>query len=354
MLSTIARLVNPRKRRHAAVPLRSPLITTGDTDDKAERRLARSLAEALDDALGNNRAHQLRALVESSQRIAHRHPQLTERVARMRFSAGDAAAALSLIDACTTATSSLRLLRCACLIAAGRRTEAHQELFQWCQRRAVPIDARLMLALLEWDSGDIESASAALRENLRQLDDGDERTLMLSLCLAVERGHHDRAAEVAVRLRQCCAGRMCVPDVDVLMATLGLQSPAPATHLTDPQLEGFVTELIAAEATIPALVESLELRRDRSLCIMLADALERAVGELRDMPVALEALARLRLLLGERDEALSLIERGLAINPMSAALARLQRSLTADAAADRSAAQATTVTPNDAQRSKAA
>ena len=281
MLTAIAKLINPRKRRDATLPLRTKTSPQARcTPNDAERSLARSLGESIDESVDRRHRHRLTVLVEAAMRIAHRHPHLTERLARLRLADDDAQAALSLIEALTEQElpSSLRLLRCACLIQAGRRTEAHQELCRWCHDRSAPIDARLMSALLDWETGDVASADAALRQNIRQLESGDERTLMAALCLAVEHNNPERVAVLAQQLRQCTTGQTCSPDVDVLMGTLGVAVPPAATHLSDPQIDDFVTELIAAEATIPALVESLQISPDRAITTMLVDAIERALA----------------------------------------------------------------------------
>lgn len=358
MLTVLARLINPRKRRDAPIVLRAAKQSRGFVPDDAERSVARSLAESLDEALAHNHEHRLSVLSEASLRIAHRHPHLTERLARLRMNANDADGALALIDAVTELPSSLRLLRCACLLQAGRRAEAHQDLSKWCTYSAAHIDARVMAALLDWEAGDVKSANALLRENLRQLGNLDVRTLMAALCLAVHENNADRVATLVEQLRQCTAGRTCTPDIEVLMGSLGVTAPAPTTHLSDPQLDAFVTEIIAAEQTLPALVESLEIKPDTAICAMLIDALDRALPDLSNASAGIEVLARLHLLQGQRDAAAALVQRGLESNPMSAALVLLHHELEQRAAvtptpADIRHAQRTIET-RDPHRSKAA
>ena len=59
--------------------------------------------------------------------------------------------------------------------------------------------------------------------------------------------------------------------------------------------------------------------------MLLTLAIERALPDLRDKVTAVEGLARLSALCGADEDARRWAQRGLAINPMSACLARLLR-----------------------------
>lgn len=333
MLSVVARILNPRKRTDT--PQRSELATRvraaapliiNDDDDRA---LARSLADALDEAVGLGKAHQTNMIAQSAARIAHRHPQLTERLARLRLRENDADAALHLIEACSERTDSLRLLHIACMLQNGRIVEAHQDLSQWCHHSSAPIEARLLLALLEWEQGDLESASMHLRDNIRAAaaELGDEKTLMLLTCLAIERDNLEHATHWADRLRQTMWRRIGVPDVNVFIHSLNVPSNDTAIAPTVDQLGALATELIAAESAIPAIVEALEIEFDAAAADMLAVGIEHALYDFNAPATALEALARLNILLQRPERAAQWIDLGLAENPLSASLMLLKQSV---------------------------
>jgi len=334
MRSVLDRLLHPRRRDHTPVLSSSTRATTNSVarHDEAQRQLARSLAEALDDALRNRRIHQLRAIAESALRIAHQHPQLTERLARMRLGDGDAEGALDLIDASIEQTASLRLLRNVCLVQVGRRAEAHHDLARWVDEAPVPMDARLMLALLDWEAGNCDDAVAHLRDNLRQFENGDERTLTLLMCLAIERGRADQATTWAQQLRRCTWQRPTTGNVELIIASLNLPGWS-AVQPTEQQLDTLAMELIAAEPAIGAMVDALELEPDKAATELLAVGLERALPDLSDETRAIEALARLHVQLGRSVQALHWINLGLQRSPMSASLILLKRQL--DPPADR-------------------
>jgi len=66
---------------------------------------------------------------------------------------------------------------------------------------------------------------------------------------------------------------------------------------------------------------------DKPSAEMLAIGIERALPDLSGETVAIEALARLHILLGRDEQALHWIDRGLETSPMSAALTLLKRQL---------------------------
>lgn len=332
MLAVVQRIIHPRKRLDAPVVV-SRKITSSNAfkphaiNEDDERALARSLAEALDEAIALGRLNQTKVIAQSARRIAHRHPQLTERLARLQLAADDADAALDLIDACRERTDSLRLLRCACLLQSGRIVEAHQDLSVWCHHSSAPIEARQLLAILEWEQGDLDAASIHLRNNLCDARVVDDKTLMLLTCLAAERGSSDEATKWAERLRQATWRRDITPDVNILIQSLGVNSVATAMAPTTEQLGALATELLAAESAIPALVESLEMEFDPAIADMLASGIERGIDEFASPAVAIEALAKLNIMLERYDRAAQWIERGRVQFPLSATLSLLEQAI---------------------------
>lgn len=328
MRAALDRLLHPRRRRHGPAVSPSNRPASAPRHDDAQRQVARELAEALDDALRHHRRHQVSVLAESALRIAHKHPLLTERLARLRLADDDADAALDLIEASAEQTASLRLLRNVCLLQVGRRAEAHHDLCRWTDEGEdpAPMDARVMLALLDWEAGDRDCAIAHLLDNIAQFETGDERTLTALTCLAVERGRIDQAAQWARRLRQCTWQRPGAANAELIIASLNLPESF-AVQPTSHQLDALAMELIAAEPAVGALVDALELEPDRAAAEMLVAGLERALPDLASPPAAIEALARLEVQLGRDHRALHWIDRGLSISPMSAALMLLKRQL---------------------------
>jgi hypothetical protein len=256
---------------------------------------------------------------------------LCERQARLCAVRGDASTALNIIDTTGHRTSSLRLLRAACLVQAGRRDEAHLELRQWAQRPSAPVAARSMLALLEWHDGDMTAACDALRTNLRQFE--DPATLAALMLMHEVRGHTQQADRWAERLRTACAFSTEAPLYNRMLRSIGREpidsaEPGPA----DAHIETLALELIAGEAAIPALVDAQRLKPQRAIGELLCAALERALPDLDDRAAAFIAIADLNELLGDVTAAIDWAERGAKECPMSAALARRLIELRSDSA----------------------
>lgn len=333
MLSVVARFLNPRKRTdlpsQSALSTRDRIAVPLTINDDDDRALARSLADALDEAVAMGKAHQTKIIAQSASRIAHRHPQLTERLARLRLAENDADAAIHLIEACSERTDSLRLLHVACLLQNGSTVEAHHDLNKWCHHSSAPAEARLLLALLEWEQGDLDAVSMHLRDNIRAAaaELGDEKTLMLLTCLATERNNLDHAAHWANRLRQTMWRRTGQPDVTLFINSLNVPSNETAIAPTKDQLGALATELLAAESAIPAMVEALEIEFDAASADMLAIGIEHGLNDFAARTTAIEALSRLNVLLQRPERANTWIELGLAENPLSASLMLLKQSL---------------------------
>lgn len=259
-------------------------------------------------------------LAASALRLAMKHPSIADRLARLRLTQGNPDLALAMIESCHKQTAGLRLLRIACLIQLGRKAEAHAELHRWSKRSAAPLDARLLLALLEWEAGDPEAARQAVLRNLKHME--DPRSLELLMLLALHQSRCEPAEKWAQRLRTCAATSPETPDIDLLFRSLNLSL---AHHEAEPpavQVNGLAMELVMAEPVIPVLVEAQRLQPRRSAARLLCRAIEAALPELSDRAAAFEALMNLEVLLDNHETARNWAERAHELSPMSVSLTR--------------------------------
>ncbi len=290
------------------------------------RRVARRLAAAIEKA---GDAAAAGRYAERGARFAAKSARLTECLARLHLSGGDPETALRTIDGCRSRPASLRLLRAACLLLLGQRAEAHLDLLHWSARATAPLDARVLLALLEWQRGHHDDAIRSLQRNLRHLD--DPRTLAALVLVCAHRGRSGQVAFWASRLREAArvGGTHGAPDVEILLQSLGLPGRAGEASPVRQEIDSLAMELLTAEPAIPALVEAQRLRPDPATIALLRQALERTHGDLADQSAGAEALSRLALLEGDRDATARWARRGLDLNPMSASLTRLANELDA-------------------------
>lgn len=231
------------------------------------------------------------------------------------------------------------MLRSVCLLALGRRLEAHLELNEWARKSSAPLQARVLLALLEWFAGDRHSAMAALLRNMKQLE--DPRSLTALTLIAAAEGRRDLASCWAVRLRNLCAWSGSLSDVNLILRSIGFETLARSELVPgQSHIDALATELLANEAVVPALVQSMCLRTprlqdnanrtpadNRSSAALLMKAIEKALPDLEDGAAGYEALAQLSIAIDDRPTALEWANRGLASYPLSANLARLAREL---------------------------
>jgi hypothetical protein len=257
------------------------------------------------------------------------YPPLAERVARLRVRQGRVETALAIIDSCPASSASLRLLRAVCLLRLGRGIEAQLDLRQWCRRGSTPLDARVLLACLDAQTGDAESALAALQRNLRQLEHA--RSLQLLTVLAVLANRAAPATAWAARLREV-DGLHSDAESSILLHGMGLDDRRVASVVHARHVEQLANELVACEPAIAVLVEAQHRRLERSVAALLARAVERALPELNQRAAAIEAIVRLSLMLDDTASALLWAERGLALHPRSASLALLAQRLQVQAA----------------------
>lgn len=267
-------------------------------------------------------------LIRAADRIAGPTPRGLETRARLRLAEGRLDEALRVVeDAAAPLPSSLRLLRAACLVRAGRREEAHADLHRWCRRASAPIDARLLLAHLERDAGDAPAATAALARNLHLLEDPD--TIEALALLAATTGRRAEAESWIRRLEQATAFTPRNERTRLLRIGLGLPARRTSVEATPRQVATLALELLGAEETLPGLVAAQQIAPCRSTARLLARAIERVRDDFASPPLAYEALGRLALDLDGVAAARHWVEAGLTAHPMSAPLVLLARDLDA-------------------------
>ncbi len=313
-------------------PLRRWVATVKPVDRNGpqtapQRGLARRLADVIDGAVALGLWDHADRLAKTAAAMAPDCPRLVEALARLRLAQGDPERALRMIDTCRTRPASLRLLRATCLLFLGERTEAHLDLYRWSSRASAPLDARLLLGLLERGTDD-STAIRTLQRNLRHLE--DVRTLQALLLINTRRGRAEQSQTWAGRLRAGCSA--CSDDqaaiTDLLLQSLGMTGLGAGAAPTPDQVNALAMELITFESAIPTLAEAQRRRPHLPTARLLARAVELALPDLSDGSAALQVLARLSVVLGDREAALRFAERGLARNPMSAQLALLVDELT--------------------------
>jgi tetratricopeptide (TPR) repeat protein len=294
--------------------------------DQPPRRLARRLADAIDRAMALGLWEHADRLARTAVSLAPGYARLAEPLARLRLAQGDPETALRIIEGCRNPPASMRLLRATCNLFLGARGDADIDLHRWSARASAPIDARLMLGLLEWRRGD--DAVGTLQRNLRHLE--DPRTLQALLLVSVHRGRAEQAEVWAQRLRTGCAGgaRGAVRSLDLMLRALGMAGMHHDEQPTAEQVNALAMELITYEPAIGTLTEAQCRRPHLPTVRLLHQAIEQALPDLGDAAEALGALARLSMLEGNRQAARSYARRGLDENPMSAPLSLLLTELT--------------------------
>ena len=312
-------LVGLRRRKTASSRKRAD-----GSSDAGPRRVARRLADAIDRAMAMGLWEHADRLAAISAKLAPGYARLAEPLARLRLAQGEPETALGIIDGCRAHPASLRLLRATCLLLVGARSQAQIDLRRWSSKSSAPLDARLLLGLLEWKD-DPESAVQTLLANLKHLE--DPRTLQALLLVSVSRGRTEQAEFWAGRLRGCGAAGNGIPDVGLMLESLGMPGVQPDAESTPEQVNALAMELLTFEPAIGALTEAQRRRPHLPTARLIRSAIGQALPDLCDAPAALEALALLSLVLGDDEAADAFARRGLADNPMSASLALLLEEL---------------------------
>lgn len=342
MKHLIARWRDRWRHRGSAPEGDAPVNGATAVDGRDDREIARSLAEAIERAIRLGLWEHAERIAAAASRLAREHAHLAEWLARLRLTSTqlpssqtspgrcDPETAISIIDSCKTCPASLRMLRSVCLLQLGRQAEAHMDLHRWARKSSAPLQARLILALLEWKSGDWAAANAALLHNLRQLE--DSRTLTVLMLISAAEGRTELATSWSEQLCSAWAWNAASPDVDVLLRSMGMSGIDHVQSEPHPEhIKVLAIELLANEPVIGALVEA-QCRRPRpAMAHLLRKAIETALPDLEDAASGYHALARISLAMDDRAAATVWMARGLAQYPLSANLARLSRDLAGDA-----------------------
>lgn len=304
----------------------------------ATRRQARQLCDAIDRGAQLKLWDHVDRLKESASKLAWFDAPLAQRLAKLEVARGEPEMALAMLGRGVSASGSTRLLRIMCLLLAGARTEAQFALREWMRRwddehmrfEALPPDGRMLLALLEWQEGDLELATRLLRDASaeRATDDDSARwTQMMLVLLAAAQGQWDRATDRARTLTDSAEG-LAEREMAIILDSLRLGAPVDPEKQRQERIEQMARELPTQAHLIEPIVEAQRRSFEAPVAEELADALEKAFGEMGEhQATAAEALAHLHAMLGERRAATTWATRGLALNPMSARLALLLNDL---------------------------
>jgi hypothetical protein len=292
-------------------------------------------------------------LARTAASLAPGYPRLAEPLARLRLAQGDPETALRVIEGCRTLPASLRLLRATCNLFLGARAEVDLDLHRWSARASAPLDARLILGLLEWRRDD-DGATRTLQGNLRHLE--DPRTLQALLLVCLGSGRDEQARTWARRLRNGCAGggRSVAGSIDLMLRSLGMAGVRPDEQPSTERVNALAMELITFEPAIETLTEAQRRRTHLPTVRLLRLAIEQALPDLCDSAEALHALARLSILEGDLEAAREFTRLGLDENPMSAPLTLLFQELSGTTPPDGGAAAIPVQPPAPAAREKAA
>lgn len=281
------------------------------------------ISRALDGAMERGLYEHAERIVRSALRLREvMTPQLIERIARLKLIQGRPDDALQIIESGWEQTSSLRLLRIVCQLLVDRRLDAHIDLHRWSRHNTCPLEARCLLALLEDEQGHADNAQRELLKNIRQLDDPQSYELMVLISAGRER--RDQAAVWGRRLLQLLQSRSAALSPRLLVDSFNLPANA-SISITEEDIESLSAELVVNEPVIPALAAAQELEPEPDMARLLYQAVERALPELSRHDAALESLARLAIVLDERDRAMHWIQTAIDENRITASMARFVR-----------------------------
>jgi tetratricopeptide (TPR) repeat protein len=291
-------------------------------------RAARQLCAAIDRGAQLGLWDHVERLAESAAKLAWFDAPLAERLARIKMAQGEPETALAILDRGVNAPRSLRLLRVMCQIRSGARMDAQLALADWARHGDVPIDGRLLAALLEWHAGEITNATHMLRDAAHQADDEHARWAQLMLVLiAAAQGQWDRAtarAKTLIERDEALTER----EMAITLDSLRLGTPIDPEQQRHERIEQMASDLPTHAHLIEPLVEAQRRQLDVPVAEELLEALRKAFAVMGEHQAsAAEGIARLNHMLGERDQARTWAKRGLALNPMSARLVMLLNEL---------------------------
>lgn len=288
---------------HSALGRNEAVIAHGTaalgTAANHDRLVARELAAALDRAVQLGQWKLADRIASQSMRIARDHPLLSERVARIRASQGDFDAALAIMDSCTNQTASMCLLRVVCQLQTGRHIEAHAGLLHWARKSSAPLQARVMLAMLDWQAGYADDAATTLQHSLRQIE--DPMALAALMLMAVAQSRRQLANHWAMRLAAASVSSPHRRYFETMLSANGFRPATSSMMINDESIASLSTQLIANEHVIPTLVEAQRLAQPSDATHLLAAAIESAIDELEHLPTACHALSMLHEKLSHHD-----------------------------------------------------
>ena len=305
----------------------TPKSDAASRPDDVLHSIARRMVEAIDRAVEYGMIAQANRLASHAVRLAGHSSRLTDCIARLRLLQNDAQGALVILEAHADGSTSMQLLKIACMVQLGRVAEAHLLLNEWSRSATAPLAARRMLALLDAASARRHEAVAALTENLQHVEDPASLELLCIVNAAQQRS--DQARHWAERLRQACIVNRATVDVQILCESLDLADAAAKEAPTPSPLQvtTLAMELAASPDSLAVLVQHQEAAFEPAVAQLVYQAASRALHEFEHQGTVCESLARLARLLGDEPAAIEWTQRGLQENSMSASLAMLLEQL---------------------------
>jgi hypothetical protein len=299
----------------------------GDASNAREHSQARAIERAMDVCIQRGQWEAAARFALAGADLARQAPALAERISRLRLCEGSPEAALNVIEAIRGRRgglpSSLALLRATALLQSGRLTEAHEQLRQCADDPAPRAGAQELLALTSWDLGGPEEAV--------QLID----TSAAASCprLAMIRMLALRASGASVEMLQESARivleqlplRSDDGEAAIFCDLLGLRAHEEAG---DALCERLGEELLASEEMLGLLAAAQRLEHDSHVCDAVARAVEIKLEAFGDPGMAAAMAAELLMLNGAWARAAEIVDRGLTLRPMSAALALVSERMT--------------------------
>lgn len=204
----------------------------------------------------------------------------------------------------------------------GRRVQAALELQAWTRRDDCPATARLLLAALWAEDGDLDAAIASADAG-RQSDahDNDPALQKVAICLRVEADLPDSARRLAAELFETHGHD---PAIGGWLAAMQPPGTGQMPGVSASAIEQLSGELIESLDVVPALVAGLAAEPNRHDTELLRQALCRLADDAADdaqLLLVCRAVTKLSLLLDDADEVRRWAHRGLKVEPYCAQLA---------------------------------
>lgn len=275
----------------------------------AELALGREDLPGAERAVGDGLGHQ----------PAHEH--LLELKARCAMIHGRAAAAVEILDRLEGAgrrDARVRLLGKIARCQAGQADAAMLDLIAWSRQEDCPAQARVLLAALHQQRGDLESARRTLARNIAR--GPDVLTCQLQVLLDVQEdlpiSTHRAAGYLAHAFIDETFSARFLSGMDLAQRNGAVSAPIE-------MIEQLAVQLAHRPGVIPTLIAAQKHQPAAGRIDMLRRALQRIADEVEDRARVAEALAELAELAGDIDDARRWARRGLRLAPYSVALALL-------------------------------